>query len=87
MADIKELETKRDALYAQLADLTEQITVLQTLYTDISICKDEINRLIQVSTDGEKRIEPKTIEAVTAEIQASKATKETIIIEDNKIEG
>ena len=72
MADIRELEAKRESLYAQLADLTEQIAVLQTLYQDISICKDEVNRLIQVATDGEKRIEPKTIEAVTAELAASK---------------
>jgi hypothetical protein len=72
MADLKSLQDKRDALYVQLAGLTEQINILQKLYQDISECKDELNRLIAVAEQGEKRVEPKTLEVVAAEIAAAK---------------
>jgi hypothetical protein len=63
MADIKSLQDKRDA---------ELINILQKLYQDISECKDELNRLIAVVEQGEKRVEPKTLSEVTAEFQAKK---------------
>lgn len=43
--------------------------------------------MIAVAEQGEKRVEPKTLSEVTAEIQAKKIEPKEVIIEDNKIEG
>jgi len=78
MADIKELETKRSELYATLKDVGEQIEILQAYYHEVSLSKDEVERLIDVATNGEKRIEPLTLEAVTTAVQASKVVAQPI---------
>ena len=78
MADIKELEAQRDKLMQILYDEQDQINLLQEHYHEVSLARDEVNRLIAELTDGPKPTEPISIEAV----RASKVVAEPIGIKE-----
>lgn len=87
MAELKELETKRDEL-TELATLdNEQASIYSALAHDKLVIRDEYQRKIDELMNGAKRMEPLTKEAVTAVIVAAKvavikeeSTKEVITI-------
>jgi len=72
MADIKLLESQRDEILSALQEWTEEQVIRDAWYHKNSLAKDELNRQIDEAKNGPKPTEMVSMEAVTAEVQASK---------------